>query len=524
MKRTFLALCLVLALVLGGVGAAAHTLWDQAGAVAFSAQTRQGDPAAAQGLAATQQALCRPGYHTLGRATANLQWDLTFDLGDPAASRAAFSTPGEAAPEANLDAGVRVSFPHQGEMLFAGYGISAEALAQGAGDESIDPRLVPLCLDVASRTPAGGSHTETVDPSQYLDAYPLLVDLDLADVTPLPQSSADIEAIAQAAQAQNPAAREAFQAFFSFPFASDTRWEVTVTKADSDAPHPDWISQITIHPVGADPVMTVLSAPGKDAVYFAFTPALRTGGQLADFSQVPGGYGIYRMALSQNQAGDCQAQLDSLALVYPLDPQEGSITGLTLSPDGSTLFLVTCQGGESTCAVLDTAAMTCRQTFPLPEGACYLLDRASGTPWHPGDGPLPLERQQAVTYLLPGEGCLLALGAENFACYLPDAAGHYQLLWQASAGQGFTGPNGAALRAAWSGEKLALAHFDLDYPTTGLVLRVYGRAGDLLYEGVYDTSLNHAQSWYDASGALQNASAVSRYAGGGQALTLAWTE
>ena len=60
MKRTFLALCLVLALVLGGVGAAAHTLWDQAGAVAFSAQTRQGDPAAAQGLAATQQALCRP--------------------------------------------------------------------------------------------------------------------------------------------------------------------------------------------------------------------------------------------------------------------------------------------------------------------------------------------------------------------------------------------------------------------------------------------------------------------------------
>lgn len=345
MKRTFLALCLVLALVVGGVGAAAHTLWDQAGAVAFSAQTRQGDPAAAQGLAATQQALCRPGYHTLGRATANLQWDLTFDLGDPAASRAAFSTPGEAAPEANLDAGVRVSFPHQGEMLFAGYGISAEALAQGAGDESIDPRLVPLCLDVASRTPAGGSHTETVDPSQYLDAYPLQVDLDLADVTPLPQSSADLGAVEQAAQAQNPAAQEAFQAFFSFPFAPDTRWEVTVTKGDSGWPNPDWISQITIRPTGPDPVMEVLSAPGKDAVYFAFTPALGSGGQLADFSQVPGGYGIYRLALSGNQGGDFQAQLDSLELVYPLDPQGGGVTGLTLSPDGSTLFLVTCQGG-----------------------------------------------------------------------------------------------------------------------------------------------------------------------------------
>ncbi len=34
--------------------------------------------------------------------------------------------------------------------------------------------------------------------------------------------------------------------------------------------------------------MEVLSAPGKDAVYFAFTPTLRGGGRLADFSQVPG--------------------------------------------------------------------------------------------------------------------------------------------------------------------------------------------------------------------------------------------
>ena len=518
MKRTFLALCLVLALVLGGVGAAAHTLWDQAGAVAFSAQTRQGDPAAAQGLAATQQALCRPGYHTLGRATANLQWDLTFDLGDPAASRAAFSTPGEAAPEANLDAGVRVSFPHQGEMLFAGYGISAEALAQGAGDESIDPRLVPLCLDVASRTPAGGSHTETVDPSQYLEAYPLQVDLDLADVTPLPQSYADLGAADPAAQARNQAAQTAFQAFFSFPFAPDTRWEVTVTKGDSGWPNPDWISQITIRPTGPDPVMEVLSAPGKDAVYFAFTPTLREGGRLADFSQVPGGYGIYRLALSGNQGGDFQAQLDSLELVYPLDPQGGGVTGLTLSPDGSTLFLVTCQGGESTCAVLDTAEGTCRQTFPLPAAACYPLDRASGLE----DGALPPDRQQTTSYLLPGEGCLLALGAEGLACYLPDEAGRYQLRWQAPTDQGFTGPNGAALRAAWNGEKLALARYDPDAPTTGLVLRVYDGAGALLYEGVYDTSLNHAQSWYDASGAFQNVAAAARYPGGAQALALSW--
>ena len=179
---------------------------------------------------------------------------------------------------------------------------------------------------------------------------------------------------------------------------------------------------------------------------------------------------------------------------------------------------MTCQGGESTCAVLDTAEGTCRQTFPLPAAACYPLDRASGLE----DRALPPERQQTTSYLLPGEGCLLALGAEGLACYLPDEAGRYQLRWQAPTDQGFTGPNGAALRAAWNGEKLALARYDPDAPTTGLVLRVYDGAGALLYEGVYDTSLNHAQSWYDASGAFQNVAAAARYPGGAQALALSW--
>ena len=59
-------------------------------------------------------------------------------------------------------------------------------------------------------------------------------------------------------------------------------------------------------------------------------------------------------------------------------------------------------------------------------------------------------------------------------------------------------------------------------PPTGLVLRVYDGAGALLYEGVYDTSLNHAQSWYDASGAFQNVAAAARYPGGAQALALSW--
>ena len=54
MKQAIAAFLLCLSLVLGGVALAAHTLQEDAGQVAVTAISRQGDPAAAQGLVATQ--------------------------------------------------------------------------------------------------------------------------------------------------------------------------------------------------------------------------------------------------------------------------------------------------------------------------------------------------------------------------------------------------------------------------------------------------------------------------------------
>ena len=108
------------------------------------------------------------------------------------------------------------------------------------------------------------------------------------------------------------------------------------------------------------------------------------------------------------------------------------------------------------------------------------------------------------------------------ACYLPDEAGRYQLRWQAPTDQGFTGPNGAALRAAWNGEKLALARYDPTPPPPAWCSGCMTGRGPSSTRGVYDTSLNHAQSWYDASGAFQNVAAAARYPGGAQALALSW--
>lgn len=113
MKQAIAAFLLCLSLVLGGVALAAHTLQEDAGQVAVTAISRQGDPAAAQGLVATQS--CQYAQ--------TLLWDLTIPLDRPAQSTTAF-LPKETFPAAaNDDAGVYLRFPHQDSHVVRGTGI-----------------------------------------------------------------------------------------------------------------------------------------------------------------------------------------------------------------------------------------------------------------------------------------------------------------------------------------------------------------------------------------------------------------
>lgn len=95
MKQAIAAFLLCLSLVLGGVALAAHTLQEDAGQVAVTAISRQGDPAAAQGLVATQS--CQYAQ--------TLLWDLTIPLDRPAQSTTAFSAQRDVPAAANDDAG-----------------------------------------------------------------------------------------------------------------------------------------------------------------------------------------------------------------------------------------------------------------------------------------------------------------------------------------------------------------------------------------------------------------------------------
>ena len=240
MKQAIAAFLLCLSLVLGGVALAAHTLQEDAGQVAVTAISRQGDPAAAQGLVATQS--CQYAQ--------TLLWDLTIPLDRPAQSTTAFSAQGDVPAAANDDAGVYLRFPHQDATLSAEPGYSLDNLPTS-------PALGPLYEQVARRTPPGQTRTEILDPSQFLDAYPLQVTLDLAGQSPDYSQAETFES------QFDPSAQEAFQAFFRFPFAPDTRWKVTVTK-DQDG----LLTQLAIAPTGEEFLTGTVSTVGAHTAYY----------------------------------------------------------------------------------------------------------------------------------------------------------------------------------------------------------------------------------------------------------------
>lgn len=96
----------------------------------------------------------------------------------------------------------------------------------------------------------------------------------------------------------DPSAQEAFQAFFRFPFAPDTRWKVTVTK-DQDG----LLTQLAIAPTGEEFLTGTVSTVGAHTAYFTLTPSTQTGSTLPDFQQVPGGYGLYRLRFLTGEGG-----------------------------------------------------------------------------------------------------------------------------------------------------------------------------------------------------------------------------
>ena len=438
MKRAIAALLCCLILSGAGLGLAAHQLQATADRVTVEVTGVQGDPAAAQGLTVRQQA----NFPYQG-----LCWDLTIPLDDPGEAAARhwteepFSFPWDWPAE-----GIQLSFALPDSLDETAFPVSFRDLE--AGYSSIHPLLAPMIEDLAAPLAPGEEATLEISPQDYLACRPLR--LTPADGFSL---SANSDGIVGGYVLSGPLA-----AFFSFPLSQEETWTVHLGKDKTSR-----LSALEI--TSSQPVqeMNTLYAQGREQVFFTFAPA--EGESLPSFDQVPGGYGIYRLAEAPSNPPwiERQIQADCPELVYPLSPEEGEPVLLALSPEEDTLLLVTRRGDSYACTLVDTAAKTVRQTFPLP---------------------------MAPTHIVIGERACLFCDAKNFLAYTQDEAGTFHRRWSAPLPQGTVFEEDCNLRAAWNGERLAVALYEPKLRFTGLTLLIYDAQGSLHYQGTYSTSLN----------------------------------
>lgn len=424
MKKAFLCFVLVLCLTLGLVVPAALSLHQARDQVAVTSATTYGDPTQAAGLTAKQSA----HYDN------HLRWDLTIPLDRPEDTATAFSSRQPPAEGGPMGPSIYARTPSGATFLSGGTSLESAVEA----NFELAP-LLPLFQEIAQQAPDGQIHSETIDPRDYLDVYPLVVDI----TVPYAAYRSGDGSMAYLSQV--------WQDFFAFPIPADERWTITIRKGSQGG-----IQEFSLE-APATYAPNFLTAYAGERVFFTLD-----GNSSGACVNTPGGFGIYTLALAE-QDGIPWAELDALSNVFPL-PQGTVVVDLSASQDGQSLLLTTRLGDACTLRVIDPETMEVKQSFPVSD------PNLSG--------------------VLLGENFLLLYGEETFHLFSLEngtCAHVFSAPMEESMVQGadYLGDN--YLTAAWNGERLAMGA-SLTPDSSGLVLAVY-EAGTLTYLGTYVTSL-----------------------------------
>jgi len=101
----------------------------------------------------------------------------------------------------------------------------------------------------------------------------------------------------------------------------------------------------------------------NDTCYLSFN-AVAPNGEIADTSQIPGGYGLYRLNIRSDGNGGLIADDPIATMVYPMDPNE-EFYYLEASDDEKHIYLHTWQGTKLMRTILDAETMECLQKIEL---------------------------------------------------------------------------------------------------------------------------------------------------------------
>jgi len=318
MRRTLTLFFLVLVLTLGSFGVVSALLIGQEDQVRFSETVTYGDPAVADDLI----------LHQSLNFDNRLFWEIDYDLGNPPLSEARFTC-------------FPVEQPRIGNIVYSGLSLESTAFSNRANEaiESSTPSENPAnraFQELFEQTAPGQEKTALIRTADYYDYYPIWVFIDHANLnvtfeTGLYYTHAEGEA---------KESRMAIVDFFRIPVLEEEMTEISIARSEDGS---IW-STSSGGATGDSYQLWTWSVNSEDSCYCIVNPK-SVQGQVMDFSQIPGGYGIYRLYIGpeepeENRYYPDQVVLEPVEMVFPLDPQHDTLH-FTLSYSGEELLLLT---------------------------------------------------------------------------------------------------------------------------------------------------------------------------------------
>ena len=472
MKKMLTAVILLFLLIVGSFCYAFADVNQAKEQVVLTPIHIAGDVSAAEGL----EILLRNQYES------RLHWETVFHPGTNATAETEFTHTFNAVrdtfvqePRLELNTGFNLYYSHDGQEW-----------------NPLNPAYEEMLEDAET----GEMVTRTIRLKDYCDYYPLTGMIDLPDGysiywneethkgwEPSNEPGSDVPGT-------EAYVADRFQEFFRIPVFSDEYLELHLQKDSSGSMY------MSGGGTGAGGSrhynMWGDSAFAEDAVYFTFH-SLRSDGKAADTSLIPGGYGIYKLPLTDAETSSYTetdgmvsyitrihgVDADGLEMVYPLDPSI-RFQGIELTPDQSRILLHTYEKDSYVLTVIDAKTMETLQRLEL-------------------DGP---DREDASFFYYEGDGFFASLlDSRQLLLFTENAKGEYQLELEANLELEenilFFLYETTYLTMDYDGEKLAIAFLIDTEPTrTAFHLAVFEKDG-LAYYGQYGSSLGTMPQEYE---------------------------
>ena len=244
---------------------------------------------------------------------------------------------------------------------------------------TVEPRnmakggIVKAFSELLKETPAGSRGTKRIRLGDYLDYYPLSIQIDLSDengrdpyyglytfdfsyYTMDRRSDPYVYTMRRIAD------------FFAIPVLEDQYAVIDLYKSNNDKASNQSAETWGLTPVDMDTGdsfgLYTNNAVGKEAIYFYFNNRTLKG-NLVDTSHIPGGYGIYRLPIGswtfttlqegKNHSEEVEGPIaDQLSMWYGID-EEAQIQHIWLNEDQSRLLIHQVIGNNYYVDVVDTS-------------------------------------------------------------------------------------------------------------------------------------------------------------------------